>query len=66
MAKYVGIFGLYRVYELTGRECIRHGREFPTFVCWYDHHQEDVGNMNLTENESETIEEMKKWCEEYS
>ena len=64
--KFVKTVGLYRVYELEERECREHGRVYPTLVCWLKNHHEDIGNMSLTENESETIEEMTEWCEEYS
>ena len=66
MAKYIKTEGLYRIYELSEAECKQHSREFPTFVCWYNSHNDDMGNMRHTENESETIEEMAKWCREYS
>lgn len=60
MAKYLGRESSYRIYELTEEECKRHGREYPTIVCW--HEDGEIGNMNLTENETETVEEMRKWC----
>lgn len=66
MAKFIKTVGDYRVYELEERECKQHCREYPTLVCWLATHHEDIGNMSLTENESETIEEMTEWCEEYS
>ena len=52
--------------SLSEKECKENFREYPTLACWLSTHHEDIGNMNLTENESETIEEMKEWCEEYS
>lgn len=66
MAKFIKTIGDYRVYELDERECKQHSREFPTLVCWLGTHHEDIGNMNLTENESATIEEMTEWCEKNS
>lgn len=64
--KLVEKIGLYSVYELSEKECKENFREHPTLACWLSTHHEDIGNMNLAENESETIEEMKEWCEEYS
>lgn len=64
--KFVKTVGQFRIYELDERECKQHSREFPTVACWLATHHEDIGNMNLTENEAETIEEMSEWCEEYS
>ena len=66
MAKFINTIGEYRVYELDAKECRQHQRVYPTFVCWYKTRHEDIGNMSLTENETETIEEMTEWCEEYS
>lgn len=66
MARFVEKIGIYRVYELDQRECKQHGREYPTLCAWIANHHEDIGNMNLTENETETLEEMRAWCEEYS
>ena len=66
MAKFIKTEGNFRIYELDEKECRQHSREYPTLVCWDKDNHEDVGNMNLTENESETLEEMIKWCKEYS
>lgn len=66
MAKFIKTEGVYRIYELDARECQQSGREYPTLVCWLAMHHEDIGNMSLTENESETLEEMTEWCKEYS
>ena len=66
MARFVKTEGLYRIYELDQRECRMHSREYPTFVCWLGTHHEEIGNMILTENETETIDEMIEWCKEYS
>ena len=64
--KFVKTVGLYRVYALDEGECRQHYREYPTLVCWLGTHHEDIGNMSLTENETETLDEMVEWCEEYS
>ena len=64
--KFVEKIGLYSVYELSEKECKKNFREYPTFACWLSTHHEDIGNMNQTENETETMEEMKEWCNEYS
>lgn len=64
--KFVEKIGLYSVYELDKKECKQHHRVYPTFACWLSTHHEDIGNMSYTENETETIEEMTEWCEEYS
>lgn len=66
MAKFIKTEGDFSIYELDARECKQHFREYPTFVCWDKDNHEDIGNMNLTENESGTIEEMTEWCKEYS
>lgn len=67
--KFVKRVGDFRVYELDERECKQHFRSYPTFVCWEEKVgtlNRDIGNMSLTENESETIEEMTEWCEKNS
>ena len=64
--RYVDTVGLYRIYELDTKECKQFGRVYPTFACWYKHYHEDIGNMTYTENETESIDEMVKWCVEYS
>ena len=67
--KFVKSVGDYRIYELDERECKEHFRVYPTFVCWEEKLgtiNRDIGNMSLTENESETIEEMTEWCEKNS
>ena len=66
MAKFIETIGDYRVYELDEGECKQNFRVYPTLVCWLATHHEDIGNMNLTENESETIEEMTEWCKKNS
>lgn len=66
MAKFIKTQGNFRIYELDKEECKIHGREYPTLVCWDKDDHEDIGNMSLTKNESETLEEMIKWCKEYS
>lgn len=66
MARFVKEVGDYSVYELDEKECRQNFREYPTYACWLSTHHEDIGNMSLTENETETIEEMTEWCEEYS
>ena len=58
--------GIYSIYELDRKECREHWGVFPTFVCWYSHHHEEIGNMSTTENESETLLEMVSWCKQYS
>lgn len=66
MARLVEKCGIYSVYELSERECASHFREFPTFVAWLSSHHDEIGNMNATENETETIDQMRQWCKEYS
>lgn len=66
MARFIKVEGDFRIYELTASECKMHGREYPTIVCWDKGNPEDVGNMNYTENETETLEEMVEWCKQYS
>jgi hypothetical protein len=66
MAKFIKTQGNFRIYELDENECKAHGREYPTLVCWDKDDHEDIGNMSYTENETETLEEMVKWCNEYS
>lgn len=66
MAKFIAKEGIYSIYELDAKECRQHFREYPTLACWLSTHHDDIGNMNLTENESETIEEMVEWCRKYS
>ena len=66
MAKFIQKQGAYSIYELDAKECRLHGRVYPTLVCWYSSHHDEIGNMSLTENETETLEEMTAWCEEYS
>lgn len=66
MAKFIQRQGDYSIYELDARECKQHWREYPTLVCWLSTHHEDIGNMSLTENETETIEEMVEWCNKNS
>lgn len=63
MAKFIKTQGNFRVYELDEKECKQHSRVYPTFVCW---DKDNIGNMNLTENETETLDEMIKWCKEYT
>ena len=65
MARFIKTEGDFRIYELTESECKTHGRVFPTLVCW-DKNEPEIGNMHRTENETETLEEMVKWCKEYS
>lgn len=67
--KFVTTVGDYRIYELDQRECKQHYRAYPTFACWEEkpgRTNPDIGDMSLTENESETIEEMTEWCEKNS
>lgn len=66
MAKFVARIGLYSIYELSEKECKENSRVYPTLVCWQSDHHEEIGDMSLTENESETIAEMAEWCQEYS
>ena len=66
MAKFIDKVGIYRIYELSEKECQQHFREYPTFVCCLSSHHEEIGNMNQTENETGTIEEMTDWCKKYS
>ena len=66
MAKFIKTEGDFRIYELDAKECKMHGRVYPTLVCWPSTHHEDIGDMSLTENETETLEEMVEWCREYS
>ena len=66
MAKFIDKVGIYRIYELNEKECRQHFREYPTFVCWLSSHHEEIGNMNRTNNETSTIEEMTNWCKQYS
>lgn len=66
MARFIKKVGLYSIYSLDVKECKQHFREFPTLVCWLSTHHEDIGNMSLTENETESINEMEEWCKEQS
>ncbi len=66
MAKFIKTEGNFSIYELDEKECKMHGRVYPTLVCWDKDEHEDIGNMSLTENETETLEEMVEWCKEYS
>lgn len=65
MALFIKEQGKYRIYELSKEECMTHFREYPTIVCW-DKRDNEIGNMNRTENETETLEDMIKWCNQYS
>lgn len=67
--KFVKTVGDYRIYELDERECKQHYRPYPTLVCWeekYSTLNPYIGDMSMTENESETIEEMVEWCKKNS
>lgn len=66
MARLLKKEGNFGIYELTESECKMHGREYPTIVCWDKEDHENIGNMSRTENETETLDEMVKWCKEYS
>lgn len=61
--------GIFRIYELTESECKQFGRVYPTLVCWSEEPgtvNEDIGNLNHSETETETLEEMVAWCKEHS
>lgn len=64
--KFVGKVGIYSIYELEAKECKQHYRVYPTIVCWLSTHHEEIGHLNYSENETETIQEMIKWCNQYS
>lgn len=67
--KFIKTVGDYRIYALDERECKQHHRLYPTLVCWEEKLgtlNPDIGDMSMTENESETIEEMVEWCKKYS
>ena len=66
MARFIKTEGEFRIYELDERECRQHLRAYPTIVCWNKDDHDIIGNVSLTEHESETIEEMIKWCKEHS
>lgn len=53
----------YYIVALTEFECNHYKKPFPCFVCWK--YYEDVGKLDLTENETDTYEEMKEWCKSH-
>ena len=67
--KFVKSVGDFRIYELNPKECDRHYRVYPTFVCWEERlgtTNPDIGDLDYSENESETLKEMTEWCEKNS
>ena len=62
MARYIKTENGFRIYKLDSIECKYYKRTYPTFVCWKGH--DEVGNMDFTENETETLTEMVEWCRE--
>lgn len=42
MAKFIKKVGIYSIYELEEKECKEHFREYPTLICWYSNHHEEI------------------------
>lgn len=62
MAKFIKTENNYRIYELEYQECKEFYKPYPTFVTWK--YEETIGDCYATENESGTLEEMIKWCQQ--
>ena len=60
MGNFIKTVAGYRIYKLTLEECKQYSRAYPCYVTWK--YEDDIGNMDLTENESETLNDMVKWC----
>ena len=65
MARLIQKEGIYGIYELDKKECETNYRLYPTFVAWDWRYPEDVGCISLSENETETLDEMIEWCKEH-
>ena len=65
MARLVEKVGNYGIYELDQKECAMHNREYPTLVAWDWRDPDNVGNMCMSENESDSLAEMIDWCQEH-
>ena len=67
--KLVNRIGDYRIYALDERECKQHHKPYPCYVCWEEKlgtTNRDIGNLSLTENESDTLQDMVDWCKDNS
>lgn len=61
---YIKTVNGYAIYQLSQKECRRHKREYPWYVCWVDDpYYNLVGDMQYTYNETDILEEMILWCE---
>ena len=56
MPRFIKTVGDFSIYELDEKECVKTFRVFPTFACWDNNKNDNMGNMYHTDYESETIE----------